>query len=121
MRYTVEKAGTLVPQIGSISHGNGANANLYMAIYVKRAGEAAYTALLPQNAGTDGNGWLPVYGKAAEGVSLTTAADLNVVLDDVSLEVGVGDEILYVFANNGTAQSTGIRLYPSLIYTAVKE
>ena len=121
IRYTVDKAGTLVPQVASLTTGIGANGNMYLAVYVKRAGESAYAPVLPSaSAGADGSGWYPVIGQG-EGVSLTTAAALNVQLDDISLDVNEGDEILFLFANNGTAQNTGIRLYPSLVYTAIKE
>ena len=121
IRYTVDKAGTLVPQVASLTTGIGANGNMYLAVYVKRAGESAYAPVLPSDsAGADGSGWYPVIGQG-EGVSLTTAAALNVQLDDISLDVNEGDEILFLFANNGTAQNTGIRLYPSLVYTAIKE
>ena len=122
IRYTVEKDGTVVPQVASLTHGNGANGNIYLAVFVKRAGESVYTPVLPgASAGTDGSGWYPVIGKEEEGVSLTTAAELNVLLDDAYIDVNEGDEILFLFANNGTAQNVGMRLYPSIVYTAVKE
>jgi hypothetical protein len=95
---------------------------MYLAVYVKRADESVYTPVLPgASAGADGSGWYPVIGAETEGESLSTAAALNVQLDDVYLDVNEGDEILFLFANNGTAQNTGMRLYPSVVYTAIKE
>ena len=107
-----------MPQVASLTTGNAAQGDMYFAVYVKRAGESAYAPVLPSaSAGADSSGWYPVIGQG-EGVSLTTAAELNVQLDDISLDVNVGDEILFLFAHNGTEQNTGIRLYPSLVYTA---
>ncbi|MBQ8350425.1 MAG: hypothetical protein IJY20_00060 [Clostridia bacterium] len=117
IRYTVEKDGIIVPQLGTLS---GTGTDTYFAIYVRKA-NGNYVPVFPStDTGIDGNGWYTIYDGTGEGETATTAAMMNILLDDISIEVEAGDEILFLFAKLGN-QNTYIKCYPSIVYTTIKE
>lgn len=119
IRYTAEKAGTVVPQIDTLMLGSG---DVSFAVYYKKAGETTYMPLYPSvTIGADGSGWTAIRSSMSNNEVADQLAAWNREMENASLTVASGDEILFLFSKNGTAQNTGIKLYPAVVYKTVEE